>query len=910
MTRGIRPRIRRAFRLALRRGDLTDAEVDEELRFHVDMRVAQLVARGLTSDEARAEARRRFGASWDDAVSRIHEAGHLREERLAMRERFEAAVHDMSYATRTLARQPAFAALVVLTFALGIGANATMFGVIDRLLLRPPPHVNDPAALMEVGLVATDMQGKRYVNSTLFYPLYKLVRADTVAFSHAAVETGASKATLGSGVDAEQIYFSLVNAGYFDALGVRPSLGRFFVASEDSEAGGAGAVVISHGFWQRRFGGDPAIVGKALQIGGSVVTVVGVAPPTFTGVSPSRVDAWIPIGSAGTLNFVADWATSWGSYWLTIYARLRPGVVPATANERLAVAYAAAYEAANADTRRQMDSDRPQFELSSILPSEQLKEHPEANVARLLAVVATLVLLIACANVANLLLARGAERRREIAVRLALGVPRARLVRLLLAETVLLAVIGGVAAVVVAMGGVRLLHATLLQGFAWTEAAFGGRVLVATMALVVITICLAGLAPAFRASRPNVTESLKTGGREGSVQHSRARTMLLVVQAALSVVLVIGAGLFVQSLRTVASLRLGYEPEHVIAATMDLGSLDYDGAARASIFDAIRQRVLAIPGVASAAAASTHPLHGWSYGLSIRVPGRDSLPQAANGGPYYNIIGPDYFSALGLRIVEGRAIEDADIATRGRVVVLSEPMARAYWPSERAVGQCVMLGDDSTCTTVIGVAANARERVNRNVERFLIYVPIDGRWTAETNVLLVRASGDDVGRLVPLIRSVMQTAAPNLPYADVRPLPALLAPQLRPWKMGATLFALFGGLALAIAAVGVYSSISYSVAQRGHEFGVRVALGARIGDIVRLVMGQGLRAAILGVVVGSMAALLLGRFVADLLFETSPRNPFVFTVVALVILGVATVATVIPAWRASRVDPVRALRGD
>ena len=909
MNFAIRPRIRRAFRLALRRRDLTEAEIDEELRFHIERRVEQLTAGGLTREEATVEAHRRFGASWDAAVARLYDAGHVREERLAVRERLDAAWRDVTYAARTLGRQPGFAVVVVLTFALGIGANATMFGVIDRLLLRPPPHIARADEVMALGIATTD-RGQERFGDRFNYPLYELLRADTAAFRDVAASTGQRTATLGTGASAEELFVALVNSGYFAALGTRPAVGRFFVADEDRESGDP-VVVLSHGLWERRFGGDRAIVGRRLRIGPSVFTVIGVAPRGFTGTEPKRIDAWIPLAAAGGLRPFSDkWKTDWGSSWLRIYARVRPGVSRAAAAERVATMYWNGFAAWRAATGRPPERERRRFALQSILPAEQLEDNAEVKVSRLLVGVAALVLLIACANVANLLLARGAQRRREIAVRLALGVTRSRLLRLLLAETVVLAFAGGLVALVVTHWGVRIMHTTLLGDYAWTDSTFDGRVVSVTLGLVLATTLLAGLAPALRASRPNVGESLKAGGREGSRERFPVRTMLLIAQAALSVVLMVGAGLFVQSLRRVASVRLGYEPARVIAATMDLESLGYKNTDREALFRTMRDRVAALPGVASATVSATHPLHGWGFGMSVKVPGRDSLPEGYQGGPFYNPVGPDYFATLGLRIIEGRPFTAADMAPHTRVAVLSEPMARAYWPRERAVGRCFKMGDDSACTTVVGVAGDATESVKSRDPRFLIYLPANGDWHASTSVLLVRSSGDDPGRLVGPIRKAMQSTAPNFPYADVQTFEELLAPQIRPWSVGATLFAVFGVLALAIAAVGLYSAISYGVTQRRHEFGVRMALGAEVRDVIDLVMRQGIRAAAVGVVIGSLAAYLAGRLVAGLLFQTSPGNPVVFTVVGVIVLVVAAAATVVPAWRASRVHPVTALRAD
>jgi hypothetical protein len=324
----------------------------------------------------------------------------------------------------------------------------------------------------------------------------------------------------------------------------------------------------------------------------------------------------------------------------------------------------------------------------------------------------------------------------------------------------------------------------------------------------------------------------------------------------------------------------------------------------------MRQRLTTVPGIASVSLSSYHPLFVALGGMRVRLPGRDSLPNASNGGPYFNAISGDYFATLGTRIVEGRPITDRDVNTDARVAVLSEPMARAYWPGEPAVGRCVLLGRDSTCTTIIGVAEHGRERLSGDEPRFLIYLPATARWGAPEFVLLARSRGDSPESLVGPIRRAAQGVSPDLPYVDVQPLTSLMASQVRPWKLGAQLFALFGGIAALIAALGLYSAISYSVTRRRHELGVRRALGAQIADVARLVLGQGARAALVGIAVGLLAALASARFVRDFLFETSPRDPVVLGGVAMLMLAVALAAAFVPTWRASRVDPVTALRGD
>ena len=909
----IRPRIRRAFRLAIRRRDLTEHEIDEELRAHFDHRVAQLVARGMSHSQAERVALEKLGSSWEETLARLHEAGHARDARLDLRERVGILRHDLGYALRTLGRQPAFALIVVLTFALGIGANATMFGVIDRLLLRPPPHVREPAGLFEVSrLEQRDGTLRPFVG--MQYPMYTALRADTAAFREVAVASSATL-TLGSGSTAEQVFGVFANSDYFRVLGAEPALGRFFGSSEDGvvPTNASEVVVLSDGFWRRRFGGDRSILGKTIRVGPRDLTVVGVAPPGFSGTDARRVDLWIPIVNAATYNVaVASWPTHWGSIWVRIHARLRPRVTPAEAEARARAYYARgiAEWLQGPKFSSMLGGSGTKFTLRSILPSTQLADNPEAKLTKLLLAVSVVVLLIACANIAGLLLARGTERRREIAVRLALGVSRARLLGLLILETTILAIGGGVLALAVARWGIVALHATVLSEFAWTESVIDGRVLGATFALVAMTVVLAGLVPAFRASRPNVVEALKTGGREAGVGVSRLRSALMVAQATLAVVLVIGAGLFVQSLRRAANVRLGYSTTGILSATMDVESYGYTPSARLALYTAMRDRVLKVPGVASVTVSSTHPLLGWGYAARMVIPGADSSPRLTERGPFYNAVGPAFFSTLGMQIVDGRPITDADVATGARVAVVSQAMAKAFWRGGRAVNGCILLQRDSTCTTIVGIAADAKEALREVAPRFLVYVPSGLRWNASANVLLVRSSDPDARKLVEPIRRAMQGSAANLPYAVVQSLDDLLAPEMRPWRTGASLFSLFGLLAVVIAGGGLYSAISYSVAQRRHELGVRMALGAQIADVVRLVMDQGVRAALIGTGLGSALALAFGGAIAPLLFETSARSPVPFATAAGLLVVVAGIAASVPAWRASRVDPVTALRGE
>jgi predicted permease len=910
----IRPGIRRAFRLALRRRDLTEREVEEELRTHFALRVAQLIARGRSPAQAECEAIARLGGSWEDAMSQLNHAGRARDERLDARERLDVIRGDLGYAARTLVRQPGFASVVILTFALGIGANATMFGVIDRLLLRPPPHVGDARELFQVSRPVQE-DGRTFHYTALQYPFYTALRADSAAFREVAAASFITTQSIGSGIDAEQAQVVLASSNYFRVLRTQPALGRFFGPTEDGEHATSDVVILSYNFWQRRFAGDAAILGKTIRIGPRDFAVIGVTRPGFSGTDPQNVDAWIPLSYAPVFGMARGaWTSNWGSIWLLSYVRLQHDVAPDAAAARARQRFIDGFTAWGGSAKKAGGfawMTTAPFEMRSVLPSTQRADDPPVKLARLLVGVTVAVLLIACANVGSLLLARGTERRREIAVRLALGVSRLRLLRLLVAETAILAVAGGVVALLVAHWGISLLQVTLLSDFAWTESAFDGRVVGTTAALVVLTVAIAGIAPALRASRPDVVESLKSGGREGAVTTSRIRAALMMAQATLSVVLIVGAGLFVQSLRRVAAVTLGFHSRGVLVASMDVIPLGYKLPQRLALYGSLRDRIAALPGVAEAAISTSYPMQGYRFGIRVRVPGRDSLPPSPDDlFPGYNAVSGGYFAALGIPILDGRPITESDIGVSSRVAVLTDAMARAYWPGERAVGRCILINADSVCTTIVGVAADAKEAIDRDDRRFLVYVPMGYAWGAGPNVLVVRTRDSDARRLIQPVRRAMQGTAPSLPYADVQALDAVMAAQIRPWTTGAKLFALFGALALVIAAVGLYSAISYSVAQRRHEFGVRIALGARIGDVVRLVMDQGVRAALVGVALGSGAAVLLGSFIAPLLFQTSPRNPEAFGVAAVLIVIVAAAASFVPAWRASRVDPVSVLRGD
>ena len=897
------PGLRRVFRVEGGAGQV-QREIEEEVAFHLEMRIRDLVARGMAPDAARAEAERRFG----DVRGYRAELGAIDEGRRADERRagwWDAFSQDLRHSLRGLRRQPGFTAVVVLTLALGIGANATMVGVLDQLLLRPPAHVRAPEELLRLG-VQRVYDGVERSTNAFSYAVYRDVQAALGARAQVAAQTFGGDFPLGRGADAQKVRGSMVSGNYFTTLGVRPVLGRFILPEDDALPEGQPVAVIGHGFWQRELGGRADVLGTTLELGPRRYTIVGVAPRGFAGIGREALDVWLPIAAAEGLRYArGEWHTNRNAIWLSLLVRPTGATPP-----QVAAQATAAYVAGESADRGEAVQARA--ELESIMPRVARRESRDAKVSVLLAGVSLLVLLIACANVANLLLARGLRRSREIAVRLALGVSRRRLVAQLLTESLVLAALGGVAALAVVQWGGAAVRALLFGSQALAGAPVDARILAFTAAATLLTGVVTGLVPALQASRPAVTGALRAGAREGGGRRARTRTTLLVVQAALSVVLLAGTGLFVRSLARVEGVDLGIDTERLLIGSMDLGSAQVPPPQRDALFREMAERVRAIPGVSHVAVGVAVPFDAF-YGTMVILPGRDSTPEGPNGSPNLNAVTAEFFPTAGVRIVRGRGFTAADREGSERVAVVSEGLARLYWPDGEALGQCMKLGADTMpCTTVVGIAEEVhQEGILEEQTQPQMYLPLgqETHYMRGVRTLYVRPAGDPA-RVVPAVRQVMQTAAPNLPFAEVRLLHDLLATELRPWRLGAAMFGAFGALALLLAAVGLYGVIAYGVAQRSHEIGVRMALGARGGDVVRMVVRQGVVVALAGAAVGVLLALIGGRFVQDLLYATSARDPLVLGGVVLVLLTVAVIASLVPARRASRVDPVTALKSE
>jgi len=701
---------------------------------------------------------------------------------------------------------------------------------------------------------------------------------------------------LGRGAGSQRVRGQLVGGPFFELLGTRPQLGRFFSRSDVAEPSGQPVAVISDGFWQRQFGGARDVLGKTLELGQQKFVVVGVAPKYFTGTGVGNIDLWVPLVAANGLRFDRSpgWMTARNMKWLGVITRV-------SADSSAAIA--ASVRMTNIHRAFQpMDSTATSV-LMPILRRYTVKNSPDVKVARLLLWVSACVLLIACANVANLLLARAVKRRQEIAVRLALGIDSTRLAILLLSESAVLAILGALGSLALVHFAGAIVRARFLAGMAaWSTSLVDTRLLAFTSLATILVVFLIGLAPLVFARRTRLSLAIKTSTAGAGKRRTPIHGLLVVTQVTLCVVLLIGTGLFVASLRNVNALRLGLDTRQVLVGEIDLSSIGRADADVAASYLQFADRVRALPGVADASVAMSVPFRS-TYGTAFSIPGMPVLPKIPDAGPYYNAVDEHYLATVGTKLLRGRGITAEDRATRARVVVINESMANLFWPGVDPIGKCVKVGGDTMpCSTVIGIMENFRRQSLIEGASLQYLVPIErspGR--DRDRVLFIRAK-DDPDRMVEPIRRAMQSLAPDFPYADVRPMQTLLEADFKPWVLGSTMFAVFGAVGLALAIVGLYATLAYDVAQRSRELSVRVALGAESRQIVSLVMRGGLALVIAGVVLGWTVALGSGRWVSNLLYDVSARDVTIYGGVGAVLFVVGALATALPAWRATKVD--------
>jgi predicted permease len=805
---------------------------------------------------------------------------------------------DVRFAWRMLVRRPAFTTVAVLILGLGIGANATIFSWVESVLLRPLPGVAGQDRLVALRGTMPDR-----TNLSFSYPNFTDLRnarpdglEDVIAFRAAAMN-------LRAGGEPIRVWGELVTPNFFDVLGVPIANGRGFLPSDAAAPGREPVAVLSDGCWRRVFGADPSAIGRAITLNGRAFTVVGVAPEGFRGsVAALSLDVFVPITMQQAV-MEGDRLAQRGSAFLQVFGRLAPGATIAQAQASASVVAARLAEA-------YPESNRDRGILAVPLWRDGASGILLPIMATLMGVVGV-VLLIACANLAGLMLARATGRQREVAVRLAVGASRGRLVRQFLVESLLLAAAGGVAGVVLSYWTSGLLNAFIPRTpFPVNlDAGVSGTVLAFSVAVTLVTALAFGLLPAVRASRPDVGTALKDAAASvtPNAGRGRLRQALVVSQVALSLVLLVCAALFLRSLERAHAIDPGYTLRDGLLASIDLLPNGYDAARGAAFYRELLRRLDAVPGVEAATVAAAVPLELGPSGsdMSVDVDGYQPRPGEAVQA-YYNRVAPRYFETMGVPIVRGRALDERDVEGAALAVVVNETMARRYWGARDPIGGRIEFG--SGPAVVVGIAKNGKYGQLNEAPRSYMYLSIYQYFRPDV-ILHVRTAGNPAA-VLPAVRVELERLDPNLPMFDVRTVEEHRRMSVFMPRMAGLLLGLFGLLALLLALVGLYSVISYSVGQRTHEIGVRVALGASRGEITRMVLRQGIRVTALGLVIGLALAAGAAQVLAGQLMGLPPLDPLSFVVMTALLGAVATAAAAIPARRAARLDPLRALRHD
>ncbi len=867
---------------ALFRRRRLDRDLDDEIQFHLAMREQKLGESGVSAEEAPRVARRQFG----NATRAKESSRELWTFPLA-----ETLWQDIRYGLRQLRRNPGFTIVAVVTLALGIGANVSMLGVVDSLMFRLPQHIRAPGQLVEAGVVPKQQRNEPL---RLTYPEYQRLAANARLAEWAAAGLRATVG-FGQGSTARPIYASYVSHSYLKVLGGNTPLGRWFNAEEDQPKGSPPVIVLGYGLWQRVFDGNPKILGRTVQIDGRERTIVGVAPKGFTGTGFLKVDAWLPIHAFK--EFLPR------NLSLAVVGRLREGATAQQAAAETTMLLQQGRALRNREVRVEPLFGSPWKALSS-----------NDRLSLWIAGVALIVLLIACTNVSSLLLARMAQRRHEMAIRQHLGATRTRVLGQVLLEGLLLGVAGGLAALLVALAVQPLVRAFLLPDGFYEGSYLSWRLLAMATALAILAGCASSLAPAWRASGPRLSEILKSGERGHTREGSGLRWALVVTQVALALLLAVGAGLFIRSLAKADATNLGFQPKGLLQATVDLplGPPMKGSAETSAEYARLRSRAEQVPGVAEVALANMLTIRAYFTFTEWSHSGKMLLHWTAMS----RAVTPNYFSTMGIRILEGRPLLDSDTEGSTPVAVVNQSMAREIWPGQDPLGKCLATGRTPGCARVVGVvpdkllsligtgpvqgaAPEFYVPLSQAVRQRLLFPSPDG--------LLIRTRGRTAAVAGKLF-SALESVSPGGRYVNIEPYTKMLDEQTRSWRMGASMFSLFGGLALMLAAVGIYGVLAFLVRQRTAEIGVRMALGATPRDVLRMVVTEGMKFAAIGIVIGVAVALALTRFMKGLLFGVSATDAFAFSAAAIVLGLVAVVASGLAAWRASRVDPVTALK--
>jgi predicted permease len=816
----------------------------------------------------------------------------------------ETLLQDIRYGVRMLARNPGFMLVAIITLALGIGANTAIFSIINGLLLRPLP-VPDSA---QITVLAFQKQ-KGNLQSQFSQPAYHDIRnqSEEVFSEVFAYQVGLD----GLSVDgkADRILTNYVSGNFFTGLGIKPEAGRFILPSEGETAGADPEIVLSYSYWKTRFGGDTSIVGRRVSVDGHPITVIGVAPKGFEGVSPFlAVQGFLPLGMLEITNVPSDLATNRQIRNLNILARLRADRTIGQAQASLSV------------ISQRLSQEYPQAEKGlnvQAFPELHSRPQPDPNhtllvIGALFLGLAALVLLLACVNVANLLLVRAAARSREMAIRSALGAARMRLIRQLLVESVLLALLGGVAGLILGYFGGSALASIDVQtdlpvnfGFGFDWRVFGYATFAALLTGIVV-----GIVPALRASRGNLSVILHEGGRGLVGGKNRLRSTLVAAQVAASFVILIVAGLFTRSLGKAQTTSLGFEPDHVVNFVMDPTEIGYNERQTRDFYKNLLERVRSMPGVVFASTAGGAPMGYYNNFDSVAVDGYQPPPGQPVPGALYNTISTDYLQTMQIPLLRGRAFVAADDENAPYVAIVSETMAKQYWPNADPIGRHFqMMSDAKHSMVVVGVVKDIRYLSATGPFRPVFYTPFTQHQTGNSlQILQVRAAAAP-SPMIPEIERAIQSLAPQLPVFDAKTMRQALYTLngLLVFQIGAALAALLGVLGLILAIVGVYGVVSYAASQKSHEIGVRMALGAQPKDILKMVFREGFLIVAIGLLIGAALALAAGRVVGSFII-VSAKDPLTYVVVTGVLAIVALAACFIPARRATRVDPLVALR--
>jgi predicted permease len=918
--------MRRVFRLPFGRANIA-REVDDELAFHLDMRVQRLVAAGMSPEAARSEALRQFG-NVDDVRQDCMRMDEQRERAMSRANVWDELVQDAAYAVRTLRRNPGFATIIVLALAIGIGANTAIFTLIDAVVVRglPVPHPEQLVAVGDTRRVSSLSQGSPRTD-IISYPLYRDIREHFGSFSGVLASGRVDRMDVRVGTSnsgeagAEHPRGRFVSDNYFSVLGIPAFRGRTFAGTEDAVPGGAPVAVISYGYWTARFHRDAGVIGTTVSINGVRVAIVGVTPNGFDGeIVGAMTDIWLPVSMHDVLNPNQRLLNDRSSSWLLLLGRVAPGVTPAQAKAALApfIVRDIANNAPGPVAQAFLAGDKKTYISDGSRGFSRVRATFTTPLFTLMCGV-VLLLCIICGNVANLLLARAVARGKEMAVRLALGADRRRLVRQLLTESVVLAALGAALGLVVAWWGSRGLLLLAASGsHIPLVLSIDVRVMAFTLATSVGAVLLFGLVPALRASRVELASTMRSNAQSvaGSALGHRGHRVplgkaLIAAQVALSVVLLVGAGMLVHSLRNVQGQDVGLDRDHLIIVDVDVNAHGYTGARLATLAHTVAGRIASVPGVRAVSFSENGIFSGTESATTIELPGFP-MRTPADSEIAYDEVGPGYADAVGATLIAGRDITTADEAQPERVAVVNQALATFYFPHERAVGKFLRFSD-SIAVQIVGVIGDTRDHSLADPPRRRAYFSFVHTDTAlgypSALSFEVRTRGNP-SALVQQVRRAVSAVDPTLPIDHAGPLDDLMRQSISEERLVANLASGFSALALLLAAIGLYGVMTYAITRRTGEMGLRVALGAQRHEVVAMVLFDALRLVAAGLAVGLLLAVASTRLLQAQLHGVGAIDPMSIVAAVAVLSASAVLAVLLPAIRASRVSPIVALRAE